>query len=48
VLLGDPGAGVPVGEAAAGWAEYAVGGEDCGVQAEMARRDIPKTISGFI
>ena len=48
VLLGDPGAGVPVGEAAAGWAGYAVGGDDCGVQAEIARRDIPNRYNRFI
>ena len=48
MLLGDPGAGVPVGEAAAGWAGYAVGGDDCGVQAEIARRDIPNRHNRFI
>jgi len=48
VLLGDPGPDVPAGEAAAGWAGYVVCGDGCGVQAEIARRDIPNMHNRFI
>ena len=48
MLLGDPGPDVPAGEAAAGWAGYAVCGDGCGVQAEIARRDIPNMHNRFI
>ena len=48
MLLGDPGPDVPAGEAAAGWAGYVVCGDGCGVQAEIARRDIPNMHNRFI